>query len=101
MCHAAHGSDSGPEEEEEVRANLDRSAGRFRRIHLFHRSDTAASICCRPVALIQDQHRPNFPPDWFGVEKARVDDMAVIGRWHKYRCGGRALDLPEGYECLR
>src|SRR6185437_15207102 len=66
------------EKQEEVGADLNRSASCFRIIHGPGGGDAAAAISRRPVALAQDEHRPHFPPDRLSVDAGIVYNMAVI-----------------------
>jgi len=55
------GTHLGAEEEEEVGANFNSCASGLGIIDCTRRSD-AADIGSGSVALIHDEHRPNFPP---------------------------------------
>src|SRR5437016_2448088 len=94
MVHRARGTHLRAEKEEEVGADLDRSAGRFRRVHQGVRGNAAAPVRCRPVALVHYQDRPHLPPDRPGIDTRIIDDMAVIRRGHKDIASRRA-SLPE------
>jgi hypothetical protein len=58
------------------------------------RGDAFASVCGRPIALEQHQHRPNFPPDCPSVHTRIVHNMAVIRRGHEYSAVGGPVVLP-------
>ena len=61
----------GAEEEEEVGADLNGSAGLFGCVHCLYRSNPPAPVRCRPIRLLHDQHRPDLPPD-------RLDDSLAL-----------------------
>src|SRR5215469_14633824 len=75
---------SGTEEEEEVRSDLNRSSRSFSIVHFPRRGDSAAAIGCRPVARVHDQHRPHFPPDRIRDDAAVIYHVIMIGSGHEY-----------------
>src|ERR1700730_6701605 len=73
----------GAEEEEEVGADLNGSAGLFGCVHCLYRSNPPAPVRHRPIRLLHDQHRPDLPPDRLSIDTVVIDDMAVVGRWYE------------------
>src|SRR5262249_21027544 len=55
----------------------------------------------RPIALLENQGRPDFPPDRQSVDTAVIHNMIVIWSWHKNGSGGRARGLAECDQSLR
>jgi transposase InsO family protein len=81
------------EEEEEVGADLCGSAGLFGCVHCLYRRDPPASVQRRPIRLLHDEHRPDFPPDRLRVDTVVVDDVAMIGRRYEQGGGGWIRDV--------
>jgi len=81
------------EEQEKVRADLDCSSSSFSIVHCFRGVDAAAAISGRPVRLIQNQHRPDFPPDSARIDAGIVYNVAMVRCWNENRLGDRTLDL--------
>jgi hypothetical protein len=90
----------GTEEEEEVRSNFNRSPGSFGIVHRLGGGDPAAPIRSRPVALVEDQYGPHFPPDRCGVDATVVDDVIMVWGGHEYWCCRRTR-LPQSIQRYR
>ena len=71
--------------QKEVRTNFNGSARRLRLIHQFRRCNTTASIRGGPITLLQDEDRPDFPPDVSRVDTGIVHNMAMV--WRRYEDG--------------
>lgn len=86
----------GTKEEEEIRSNFNRSARSLCVIHRLRRCDAATAICGWPVALIENEDGPHFPPDRSRVHTAVVDHVVVVWSWNEdWRCGGTGLSERE------